>query len=382
MIATTGHTPAHVHDRGTRRRQVVCYTVGGTAAPSGHQDVTRRRIAGQIADLLGYEAGGEYTHAAHEQDTCPYFVPDRTLTLTHAERALGIASEADLYGGVVPQAHVATKIITHPLLGNEADAPEGWSREFGAHIAEAVLPGYSAFTIADARRAALLLLQHGPVRIKRACETGGRGQFVATAAREVDIVLAGLDAVEIARDGIVLEQNLEALDTFSVGQLRVGPWRASYYGVQHLTQDHHGASVYGGSTLLVVRGDYDALLERALDRCARIAIEQARCYDRAAGICFPGFYASRRNYDVAQGVDASGRMRAGVLEQSWRIGGASSAEVCALEVFAADPERQAVIAAATEVYGPCAVPQATRLYYQGEDPQVGPISKYVLVHPL
>src|SRR5262249_20209871 len=42
---------------------------------------------------------------------------------------------------------------------------------------------------------------------------------------------------------------------------------------------------------------------------------------------FHGFAASRRNYDVAQGIDADGWPQSGVLEPSWHVGGASSAEL-------------------------------------------------------
>ena len=47
--------------------------------------------------------------------------------------------------------------------------------------------------------------------------------------------------------------------------------------------------------------------------------------DAAATECFPGLVASRRNYDVAQGTNARGKRCSGVLEQSWRLGGATGA---------------------------------------------------------
>ncbi len=364
------------------RGKVVCYAVGARANPPGHEDVTRTRIAGQIASLLGYDAGGDYT-PDNAADARPlYFVPSRTLTREHAERDLGIAGEGDLFGGVVPHEHIATKSITHRLLGEQADAPPGWSHAFGVRVEHAVLRGYSAYSMADARRAALQLLELGPVRVKRACETGGRGQFVARTAREVDAVLARLDPEEVTRHGLVVEQNLDAVDTLSVGQVRIGALCASYYGTQHQTEDHRGAQVYGGSALFVVRGDYDALLARAPDRNVRTAIEQARCYEEAALSSFPGFYASRRNYDIAQGRDARGRLCSGVLEQSWRIGGASGAELGALEALASDPAADAVRAACTETYGEPDVPPNATVYYDGEDPRVGRITKYAVVHPL
>ena len=49
--------------------------------------------------------------------------------------------------------------------------------------------------------------------------------------------------------------------------------------------------------------------------------------------------------------DAVGRRRSGVLEQSWRAGGASGAEIAALEAFRADPSLPSVRAITREVYG-------------------------------
>jgi hypothetical protein len=113
---------------------------------------------------------------------------------------------------------------------------------------------------------------------------------------------------------------------------------------------------------------------------ARLAIAQARAYDEAATACFPGLLASRRNYDVAQGTGSAGR-RSGVLEQSWRIGGASGAEIAALEAFHADPTLAAVRASTVEVYGACEPPPKATVYFRGTDEDVGMITKYTLVEP-
>lgn len=363
--------------RTARRGTVVCYTVECCGDPSGHEAVTRTRIAERIAALLGCEAGGEYAPDDHASPL--YFVPDRTLTRTHALGALGAASEHDLFGGIVPHEHVATKTITHPLLGAQSDAPAGWSHAFGERVREAVLEGYSAYSLADARIAARRLLDRGAVRLKRACETGGRGQYVAQDMKAVEAALAQIEPREVERGGLVIEQNLEAVDTLSVGQVHIGEWRASYYGVQRLTADHAGEAVYGGSTLHVVRGGYDALLGRAEDPAVRTAVMQARVYEDAALACFDGFCASRRNYDVAQGVDGSGRRCSGVLEQSWRIGGASGAEILAVEALAGDPDLAAVDAACTEVYGDGPAPPEATVYFDGDDPRVGRILKYAVV---
>ena len=194
--------------------------------------------------------------------------------------------------------------------------------------------------------------------------------------------LAALDPAEVSRDGVVLEENLSEVTTFSVGHVRVADLVATYYGTQRLTPDHSGAAVYGGSDLVIVRGGFDVLLALDLPMAARRAIGQARAYDTAAWSAFPGMILSRRNYDVAQGLDAQQRqLRSGVLEQSWRMGGASGAEIAALEAFRADPALRAVRASTVEIYGDSDPPPHATVYFRGIDDEVGPMTKYAVVEP-
>ena len=151
--------------------------------------------------------------------------------------------------------------------------------------------------------------------------------------------------------------------------------------LQHLTRNNADEEVYGGSELLVARGDFEALLTLPHADEVRIAIAQACAYHRAAIACFPGLIASRCNYDVAQGVDDGGAWRSGVLEQSWRIGGASGAELAALAAFKADPALAVVRAATTEVYGGVAPPPDADVYFHGVDRHVGAITKYTRTLP-
>jgi hypothetical protein len=164
-----------------------------------------------------------------------------------------------------------------------------------------------------------------------------------------------------------------------VGRVEIGGITGTYAGTQRLTMDGRGEEVYGGSDLTIVRGEFDTLLETDLGVDARLAVLQAWRYDAAALRQFPGLIASRRNYDVAVGYDGEER-RSGVLEQSWRVGGATPAEIAALEAFAADASLQSVMASSVEVYGPCEPPAGAVVYFQGEDPKVGLLTKYTLVH--
>jgi hypothetical protein len=344
-----------------------------------HECATHTEAARRLAALLGYEFGG-FFDAACNYDAPLYFVPSDTLVPLESAHRLGIRGEHDLFGGVVPHPYVATKTITHALASDTAAGPPGWAPWFAQRVADVVLPGYSAFTLADALAAGNRLLEQGAVRIKLAGGIGGLGQSVAQSAAELEQQLRALADAQDLRDGVVLECNLVRLETHSVGQVRVGAYTASYHGTQRLTKNNSDEEVYGGSDLLVVRGDFDALLAFELDDRMKTAIAQARAYHAAALASFPGMFASRCNYDIAQGVDDAGRWHSGVLEQSWRIGGASGAEIEALAAFRADPALRCVRASTTERYGTQAsAPAGAALYYRGIDARVGPLLKYAKV---
>ena len=366
-----------------RRRTglVVCYAPGESSNVASHEAVTRMGIAKKLAALKRYEFAGDYDPSRRYQGPL-YFVPGTTLVASQVADALALRSEDDLFGGVVPHQFIATKSITHPLVDGEARAPEGWSSRFTDAVRDAVLAGYSAFSVEDAQRAGARLLERGAVRVKPALAIGGRGQTVVADADELNAALAVIDPEELATCGVALEQNLAEVTTYSVGRVHVGDLLATYFGKQMLTTDNKGNHVYGGSALTVARGDFDALLALDVPDDARIAVDQARKYDDAARACFPGFFASRRNYDTVQGLDDQGRSCGGVLEQSWRIGGASGAEVAALQMFQADPAAQAVNARCVEVYGEGETPPADAIvYFHGMDDGVGFITKYTQVEP-
>jgi hypothetical protein len=244
------------------------------------------------------------------------------------------------------------------------------------------LEGFSAFATDDASVAGRSLLERGPVRVKLATGIAGLGQFVVDDGAALARVLDTIDAEEMARSGVVIEQNLVDVNTLSVGRVRAVGVVMTYVGTQSMTTNNRGQPIYGGSDITVARGDFDALLALKLSEDARLAIAQARAYDDSAMQCFEGLFASRRNYDVAQGADAAGCRRSGVLEQSWRLGGASGAEIGALEAFNADPTLRAVRAIAREVYGDSpALPADATVYFSGTDPHIGPLTKFAWTEP-
>lgn len=387
---------------------VMPFTQGLKGHASDHEKATREEVVRRLARLKGCGSADELPQGDWRGPV--YLVPSDTLVGTAHAQSLGVHGGDDLFGGVVPHAYVATKAITHPLVGPGATAPPHWSEAFPRQVAGAVLPGFTVFSREDARLAARALFGLGPIRVKQVCETGGRGQVVVQDADGLEECLAPLSDAALGEGGLVLEQNLREVETLSVGQVRVAGIVASYFGVQRLTPSNRGEMVYGGSDLTVIRGGFDVLRAVAPSAGVRKAVEQALVYDSAAKACFPGFFASRINYDVAQGVDAAGRWCSGVLEQSWRAGGATGAEIAALEAFAREQDKApaegrggqhgqhrspvapgqqgphsprqhaAVQASCVEIFGPCEPPpEGAVLYFQGVDRHAGPLTKYTTV---
>ncbi len=343
-----------------------------------HEGATSRWIGERLAQVLGYRYGGAHTDDV-ERAAPLFFVPDCTLLLGDAH-ALGIDSPEQLLGGVVPHEFVATKSITHPLCTDARNVPTGWSAALGAALDEVTLPGFAAFALDDAARAGRALLDAGmPLRIKPGDGIGGLGQAVASDRKTLDAALAQLDDERIARIGLVVELNLKPVKTYSIGTLAVGPHRISYFGMQQLTRNHHGAQVYGGSTLTCVRGGMDELQSLVDDEAQHRVLRCALRYDAEVSAAYPEFFASRRNYDVAFGVDPSGMPRCGVLEQSWRIGGATPAEVLALEAMHLDDRLQRVRVSTHEIYADVEPPLGAEASYRGDDPVAGAMTKYALV---
>jgi hypothetical protein len=336
-----------------------------------------RAVAEWIARLKDFEFAGLHDAASIYPGSL-FFVPNDALVRADAD-LLGIVCADELFGAVVPHEFVKTKIITHELVGPRAVRPPGWRDAFARRVRDGVLPGYSVFAANDAREAAGRLLAVGRMRAKLPRSAGARGQRTLTAMRDVDALLESVSDEDLAEHGLLLEVDLDPVTTLSVGQVTLDGARISYHGHQRMTRDNAGGAVYGGSDLTCVRGGWEALDHLALDGQMRTAIRQARVYDDAT--VEYGLIASRRNYDVGQGVDAAGRTHSGVFEASWRAGGASPAEIAALEAFAGDPSIQLVRVSTVETYGADIVPPPGAIvHFHAVDKLAGPIARYTVVH--
>ena len=339
-----------------------------------HEKIALSEVAKSIARLNGYGFVGEYDPQLHVAARL-FFVPSDTLMLEEA-RDLGIHSPDQVYGAVVPYPFVKTKAITHRLVREHAAQPRGWSFAFANGVRNAVLPGYTAFSADDSKLAVKRLLALGPVRVKEPLADGGHGQTVIRSIDELEAFLETMPAEKFLSHGLVLEANLRRVITRSVGCTIVGGLSIAYHGTQRSVTNNHGLLVYGGSHVICVRGGWAALESLPMEREARLAVHQARTYDRNAAR-YPGFLATRRNYDVGQGIDGRGQWRSGVLEASWRSGGASTAELAALTAFAEDSRLQAIETASVKHYGkPHKIPADAAIHFLGDDPEEGPLLRY------
>lgn len=348
---------------------------GSQAHSLGHDQQSKLALTRHLAELLeGRFVGTHLLEAPRPSGGAPLlWVPSDTLVMGAS------CARPAVFGGVVPHAFVGTKVITHPLVTPAAAAPHGWNPTFPEAVRAVVLPGWSVFSAADAEVAAQRLFEGGSVRAKLPSGVGGSGQQVLHAMQDLQALLQRLPGTLLRNEGLVLERNLQDVRTYSVGQVQVGRWTATYCGTQRLTRNHAGHEVYGGSRLMVVRGDHEQLLAQPLDEVQRDAVERAMVYHRAALACFPGLMATRWNYDVASGQDETGASHCGVLEQSWRIGGATGAELAALQAFRDDAALDIVEAETVETYGEVEdLPPGARLYYDGIDAHVGRLVKYAV----
>ncbi|MDU9408045.1 DUF3182 family protein [Pseudomonas sp. zfem001] len=349
-----------------------------TAQHMAHERMVQRQLGEKLAALLGCPFLGPCQPGTQIRGR-HYFLPEDTLIGDVG--ALDIGGPDDFFGGLVEHAFLATKAISHPALDAPRHLPVGWSERFARQIEGVTLQGFSVFALEDAVEAGQYLLRAGPIRLKPVDGTGGRGQQVVRSPDELDNALAALDEQHVREQGLVLEEDLQHPTTYSVGQIRVAGVTLSYHGTQQLTEDGQGNQVYGGSRLTLVRGDYAALMTLDLPRAVRLAVQQARIFELAALEAYPSIQASRRNYDVAQGLNARGQTRSGVLEQSWRVGGASAAEIFALEAFIKNPQLHTLQASTHEYYRDAPPPSGSICLYQGQASEDGPLAKYVKVGP-
>ncbi len=341
---------------------------------TGHERATHSWLCEEVARLLGVACAHDASSGSIAQANS-YHVPDDTLTREQA-RALGMHDASDLLGGIVPHAFLATKVISHPLVDEDSARIDGWSQPLAQALIPATLPGYSVFSAVDAQRAYAALRGRGRLRFKLPTGIGGKGQWLIDDEPMLLQRLRELSTDYLATHGAVLELNLHEVVTHSVGELCCAGVQICYYGTQHSVLDRDGEEVYGGSDLEVRRGTLETLASSDLSALQKLVVSKACVYDRFIVGAYPELQVSRRNYDVVTGCDEQGTPMCGVLEQSWRVGGATPAELAAVACFQRDPSLNSVRASTHESFGD-EVPGDADVYYRAPSAaSSGPRLKY------
>ena len=332
-------------------RTVVIHTPADARFRTTHEKAVHLEIAKRIAALKGSFFGGELDRARPCRSR-PYLVPTDTIVGIDHAHGLGIFSEQDLFGGVVPHAFVGTKAISHGLIEENATAPTGWSHDFAKIVHDIVPRGYTAFSLSDARLAARRLLHEGPVRVKPVKATGGvslSSKMIATSIRPWSKSITRRSH----SPALCSKKTLAIPIPTASGKFGSTNLVASYYGAQNLVRDNFGRTAYGGSNLTVVRGELDSLMTLdGLSDDERVAIAQAQRYDAAAMRCFSDMIVSRRNSDrnlrnLRQGTTLLRCPRTVVADRLRE----TPAEITALEALQANPGLKTVRVSSVEAYG-------------------------------
>ncbi|KAB2697557.1 DUF3182 family protein [Ochrobactrum sp. Kaboul] len=342
---------------------------------SKHNVASVEALAARLAKLSGSSLSPSSQNFDDVDGT--FFIP--TVSLIRKSHPELDANQ--FWGGCVDQEYMTTKLATHPAWNEEDELPAGWKPQFAKDLGSAALAGFSVFSHDHAARAGAFLLDKSKIRLKDPYASGGKNQCVFENNHELDVFLQSLSQSEITK-GMVIEEDVENSSTYSVGQVSLAGLTASYLGRQYIAHDPMGESVYAGSRLYVVRGGWDELLLRLRMPVAHRIIEGARRYDMAAGEHF-GLVASRKNYDVLVGPITEDGFCCGVLEQSWRVGGASPAEILAVEAMIGDQSILALQVLARETYG--AAPRFEIndfIVYVGQDDTGQPLHKYARIEKI
>ena len=340
------------------RGVVVAYVSDQQAHASEHERITQAEFARRLAALKDYEAGGLY----EPRRPCPgriYFVPGITLTRSQAA-ALGIRGPDDLFGGVVPHAFVATKVISHPLVRPDAAALPGWNPAFGAQVGERCWPAMPLSITTMRAEPAIGCSKAGRCASSRSAPPAAAASGGARRRLELQRQLEAIDPGEVVTHGAGARRKPERRPHH---QRRPGEGRRSHGKLlRPAAPDAQQPGERGLRRLRPdrVRGDFDALLAqdvppeiRGGDR-AGAALQRGR-----RSLATPASLPRATTTTSSLGRDAAGRSRSGVLEQSWRLGGATGAEIAALEVFRDQPGRNRVRASAIEVFGESPPPPRT-----------------------
>lgn len=256
----------------------------------------------------------------------------------------------DLFGGIATRLVFFDKTIIHPVVPGADVVPPVWISKVAEHVGDAAFRGFACFSRSDTITAGVILFNAGipEIRLKPVSIDAGLGQKVARSYGELEQQVAAFSDSYVSA-GITVEENLSSVvRTVDVGTYQIGNQHFSYVGTQRETLFHGDPGRWGGVAMYVRRGTLDELASWLTVPSLKTAVLQAKALDDAVDL-IPGMYVTRANYDVIQGFDETGTFRSALLEQSWRIGGSSPAEVLAAKLLL-DPQCDLAYATVDETF--------------------------------
>ncbi|NMO92928.1 DUF3182 family protein [Actinomycetospora sp. TBRC 11914] len=281
-----------------------------------------------------------------------------------------------IYGSTLPRELIerSSKVQVHEPLPDD-EAPAWFDRRFPRHIRGTTVPGYSCFSRDAVVRAVHDLLEtYVGVRLKDPNGNSGVGQSSLHAVEEIDRELGAVaDRVRegsgsglaeyLATYGYVVEAEVADVEAYSVTVTRTPEEHYSSFGrllePTVATEDLGVINAYGGTSVVVVRGEPEALAQLPEDgvvvddpvlaggtlrlsptpgivHAAQRYIEGIRLWEADGG------FETRANVDVITGtlVKRSGARQhiTASVEESGRVGGASPAELLGILALQADPD--------------------------------------------
>lgn len=332
------------------KEEVCTYLCSGVPEPYATYIKDRNQaVTAEIASILGIAKTRVLLEGNERKREEAYFVPSKPLKVDQASK-LGIREKGDLFGAVVRDMSHGNKSVLHVTIPNSNLAGQAYSSDFAFRIRDAVLPGYTTFSFDEALQAyKILFSEFGSVRVKDPSESDASGQYVFMTEEDLAIFLRQYGTEKLGTEGLIVEANLCETRTLSVGQIFLGADYYSYVGSQN-SVTHEGRSKYGGTKLKMVRGLLTDLAKTEVDSNVTKAISQAERVLNAFSIYEP--ILSRANFDVVQGFDGEGRFLSGITDQSFRLGGASPAEVLAIKELNAKASNKFVVSSVNLEYSP------------------------------
>lgn len=278
-----------------------------------------------LASALG---GGRVDHRRLRGPTVAF--PGDALVRHRAARD-GLDRFAAVYGGVVDHPAHAAKTLLHELVPGASACGDGYLPELAEQCRDVVLPGYTAFGVADVRRAAAAVRDGfgRRVRLKDGAGTNGHGQVVIDDVADVAGALAAFP--RLADDGVVVEPDLDRLSRLTVSFLDLGGCRDAAFVGEPLTVRTPARDRYAGIDLTGVRGGAADLAAVLDDGCAVDAVRWAERVHK--GYAVLGADVGKGTYDVLWGVTPNGRRVSGVCDPSLRPTASTPAEVVALRAL-------------------------------------------------